>query len=152
MSEWVQLDLLDAIAEAERKLKPKAELCRAWKGAVKNDNGVYVVNTRAYPAGSRKDVFLELCVALCYPYVVCELDLESTKDNSYGSYHPLCDDSMFRFSVFDDPYQVECQMTTALNARIVEDRNVSDGPRERMLKMVPQIITKAMEDMNGALE
>lgn len=143
------MDLLDAIAEAEAIANGKKELCGTWKGAVKNENGVYVINTHAFPAGSRKDVFLELSVALTFPYVVCELDLESAKDNSYGSYSPLSDTCpMYRFSVYDDPWQVECGITAAINAEILDNRNISDKAKERMLKLVPIVVQKAMESIH----
>lgn len=137
--EAIQLDLFSPINEA----KEKTELCRTWLSAVKNDCGVYTINTRRYEAKSKK-CYLKLKVALSYPYIYFA---NSGGSNDYGWGHPLCDDyDDERHSVYDDPFQLVAELTDWLAKDISENRNLDATGRSELIKLIPRILEDFYKD------
>lgn len=145
MPQRIQLDLFEPLELPV----PNRELCFKWKSATKNDCGVYTKDSHAFPAGSYKDYFLELKLALCYPYVVGAIGLQSTKDSSYGRGSPLTDEHpLCRFNVFDGAERVRTLLTNSLTDEILCDGNLCEASRNAFVKkLIPAVVDKAMASM-----
>lgn len=131
--EAVQLDLFSPINDT----KECTELCRTWESAVKNECGVFTINTRRYEARSKRH-YLELKVALSFPYIYFA---NSGGSNVYGWGHPLCDyDDEKRHSVYDDPFQLVAELTDWLAKEISEDRNLDASGRSELIKLIPRVL------------
>lgn len=132
------LDLLEPPKTRDR------ELCKTWNNAVKNDCGVYVTNVFTFPAGSYKDYYLELNLALAFPYVLGEI---CYKTKCYGCGNPLDDDSNIKFSVYEDHEQLREYLIGTINQMMNADGNMEPKDFYRLSQLNRSVVDKAMECM-----
>ena len=125
----------------------RRELCREWVGGVKNDCGVYTVNTYTFSAANEHGERLELRMALAYPYVLGNIDTMLGAPTYYGCGRPLTDNAPIRLSVFDDEWQAECALAESVNAILVNDSNINGFELDRMLDLAKDVVRQAMESM-----
>jgi len=152
MAQWVQIDLLDAIAEAEALQRKKdgktKELCTTWKNALKNENGVYNTYMIRFPAGSFKSYFMELKLALAFPYVYGDVDYQCGSPDYYGHGSPVDgENDLIQFNVYDDPKDVESYLLRTIKASLDNNPNINSYQNKHLPKLkllVNDVVEKAM--------
>lgn len=125
MSNWVQIDLLDAIADAEAVAKKKKEddeslypwkhkeVCEHWHDVSYNDYGDFVNNVYTFMGGGVKDrrrVIINAAVdrpCLYYTFGV--------EDESSASYQPLVRDESQVVGIYDGVDEIMEHVSRRLN-------------------------------------
>lgn len=164
MAEWVQIDLLDLIAEEEERqrkertklcpvleewsnqyIKQEQQLCKGWKNAIKNDVGVYTTNTVTIPSGTFQKRYLALNLALDNETVYGSLSLNSTM---YGRGSPVTgENDLLEFSIYKDIGDAMLDITYKVNGVIMNDPNLDEKDKQEFFKLVEPLITKTRKTL-----
>ena len=145
MVEEAQISFLDALFPSEKLVRRTTELCKTWKSAIRNNNGVFTEGSMVFPAGVRQRHYLELKLAMLFPFVYGDICLEA---GSYGAYSPVSGNKdWIEFNVYDDADEVREYLQNRIKSKINRNKNLSANDCAQLDKLTESVIEKALESM-----